>query len=51
MQGDVRDVSAVSSAVADCDIVVHFAAESHVDRSIADAQPFITYAWSTSGLS
>jgi dTDP-glucose 4,6-dehydratase len=32
---------AVSDAVRGCDAVVHFAAESHVDRSIEDASPFV----------
>ena len=31
----------VERAVSGCDAVVHFAAESHVDRSIHDAQPFL----------
>ena len=37
---DVCD-PAVSEIVAGCDAVVHFAAESHVDRSIEDASPFV----------
>jgi hypothetical protein len=41
-QGDVRDAGAVAAVVGRCDVVVHLAAETHVDRSIADAQPFIT---------
>jgi dTDP-glucose 4,6-dehydratase len=32
---------AVREVVAGCDAVVHFAAESHVDRSIEDASPFV----------
>lgn len=32
---------AVADVVKDCDAVVHFAAESHVDRSIEDASPFM----------
>jgi len=31
----------VSEVLTDCDAVVHFAAESHVDRSIEDATPFV----------
>ncbi len=31
----------VADAVKGCDAVVHFAAESHVDRSIEDATPFV----------
>lgn len=32
---------AVSDVLKGCDAVVHFAAESHVDRSIEDASPFV----------
>ena len=32
---------AVLDACADCDAVIHFAAESHVDRSIEDAAAFV----------
>jgi dTDP-glucose 4,6-dehydratase len=35
IKGDICDVVSVDSAMAGCDAVVHFAAESHVDRSIA----------------
>jgi dTDP-glucose 4,6-dehydratase len=34
VRGDVCDLSAVEKAMRGCDAVVHFAAESHVDRSI-----------------
>jgi dTDP-glucose 4,6-dehydratase len=34
IRGDICDISAVESAMSGCDAVVHFAAESHVDRSI-----------------
>src|SRR6266571_9481638 len=34
VQGDVRDLEAVTHALQDTDCVVHMAAESHVDRSI-----------------
>ncbi len=40
--GDVRDPKAVAEAMEGCDAVVHFAAESHVDRSIARADDFVT---------
>jgi dTDP-glucose 4,6-dehydratase len=33
-KGDVCDEATVESAMADCEGIVHFAAESHVDRSI-----------------
>jgi dTDP-glucose 4,6-dehydratase len=38
---DIRDYSAMSAAVKGKDIVYHFAAESHVDNSIANALPFM----------
>jgi dTDP-glucose 4,6-dehydratase len=34
IKGDICDPAAVAAAMAGCDTVVHFAAESHVDRSI-----------------
>lgn len=34
VKGDICDASAVEAAMTGCDAVVHFAAESHVDRSI-----------------
>ena len=40
MQLDVCD-PAVTEALKGCDAVVHFAAESHVDRSIEDGTPFV----------
>ncbi|MEU4679346.1 dTDP-glucose 4,6-dehydratase [Micromonospora sp. NPDC023737] len=40
--GDVCDGPLVDAVVAEHDVVVHFAAESHVDRSIAGAAPFVT---------
>lgn len=42
IQGDICLASDVIPAMKGIDIVVHFAAESHVDRSILDAMPFIT---------
>jgi dTDP-glucose 4,6-dehydratase len=41
VRGDVADRAAVESAVRGVDSVVHFAAESHVDRSIHDSSPFV----------
>lgn len=41
VKGDVCDDAQVAGLVAECDAVVHFAAESHVDRSILDSRPFI----------
>ncbi|NUS11782.1 MAG: dTDP-glucose 4,6-dehydratase [Streptomyces sp.] len=42
VHGDIRDRSVVDDVMAGQDAVVHFAAESHVDRSITDASPFVT---------
>ena len=39
--GDIRDAEAVDPLVAQADHVVHFAAESHVDRSIGGAADFV----------
>ncbi|HEY6867642.1 MAG TPA: dTDP-glucose 4,6-dehydratase [Candidatus Eisenbacteria bacterium] len=39
--GDIRDPAAVAKAMAGCDLVVNFAAESHVDRSIEQPGEFI----------
>jgi len=42
VRGDVCDAKAVSEAMPDkVDAVVHFAAESHVDRSILSAEEFV----------
>ncbi len=42
VRGDVADPHAVEEAIAGpVDAVVHFAAESHVDRSIEEAAPFV----------
>ncbi|OKJ20137.1 dTDP-glucose 4,6-dehydratase [Streptomyces sp. CB00316] len=41
LRGDVCDGEAVREALRDCSVVVHFAAESHVDRSVADAEAFV----------
>jgi dTDP-glucose 4,6-dehydratase len=40
--GDICDAALVDEAMAGHDLVVHFAAESHVDRSIAQASAFVT---------
>jgi dTDP-glucose 4,6-dehydratase len=42
IKGDIRDAELVASVMADIDIVVHFAAESHVDRSISNPNEFIS---------
>jgi len=41
VQGDICDRAAVAAAMDDHDAVVHFAAESHVDRSIVDPDTFV----------
>jgi dTDP-glucose 4,6-dehydratase len=41
VRGDILDAATVEEAMANCDAVVHFAAESHVDRSIYDPAPVI----------
>jgi dTDP-glucose 4,6-dehydratase len=43
VQGDIRDVDLIESLLRaeDIDTIVHFAAESHVDRSIAGPDAFI----------
>ena len=41
VRGDVRDTELVDRLVADHDAVAHFAAESHVDRSIDGPAPFL----------
>ena len=40
--GDICDAPAVAAALPEnCDAIVHFAAESHVDRSILSAEEFV----------
>ncbi len=41
VEGDICDAVLVDSLFADADAVVHFAAESHNDNSIADPAPFL----------
>ncbi len=41
IKGDICDREIVKIAMTDCDSVVHFAAESHVDRSISEPEAFI----------
>ncbi len=42
IKGDIRDGDAVRRALEGCEAVVHFAAESHVDRSIYEPAPIIS---------
>ena len=41
VQGDICDAKLVNDLVKDVDLIVHFAAESHVDRSIVNSADFI----------
>lgn len=41
VQGDICDSKLVNGLVEGVDLIVHFAAETHVDRSIADSADFI----------
>src|ERR1700684_4214122 len=41
VQGDITDADLVSQLVAESDAVVHFAAETHVDNSLADPASFV----------
>jgi dTDP-glucose 4,6-dehydratase len=41
IHGDICDRETVKRAMTGVDVVVHFAAESHVDRSIVDASAFV----------
>lgn len=41
VHGDICNKEVVKEAMKGCDVVVHFAAESHVDRSISDPSDFI----------
>jgi dTDP-glucose 4,6-dehydratase len=41
VKGDIRDVRLLSEIVGGHDVIVHFAAESHVDRSIVGPAPFL----------
>src|SRR5512145_35944 len=42
VKGDVADANVAAGLVRAAEVVVHFAAETHVDRSIHDAGAFIT---------
>ena len=41
VKGDIGDSEAVKNVMKDCDMVVNFAAETHVDRSIEDPGVFV----------
>ena len=42
VRGDIRDAALVGELMGEVDAVVHFAAESHVDRSITDPGAFVS---------
>ena len=42
VKGDIRDATQIDGALPNHDVVVHFAAESHVDRSIESSSIFVT---------
>jgi dTDP-glucose 4,6-dehydratase len=41
IKGDICDPATIDQAVNDCDAVVHYAAETHVDNSVHDPWPFV----------
>ena len=41
VQGDIADGAALEAALSDCEAVVNFAAETHVDRSILEPDAFV----------
>lgn len=41
IKGDIRDKEVVDALVKETDVIVHFAAESHVDRSILGPEAFV----------
>ncbi|HLD24535.1 MAG TPA: dTDP-glucose 4,6-dehydratase [Patescibacteria group bacterium] len=41
VQGDICDPKAIEKVLGGVETIVHFAAESHVDRSILEAAPFV----------
>lgn len=41
VQGDINDINLVSALVAETDLLINFAAETHVDRSISDSSIFV----------
>ena len=41
VEGDVADAALVANLVSEADVVVHFAAETHVDNALEDPEPFL----------
>jgi dTDP-glucose 4,6-dehydratase len=42
VEGDIRDTTKVLELLENCDVVINFAAESHVDRSINNSSEFVS---------
>lgn len=42
VKGDIADGKLVDQLASESDVIVNFAAETHVDRSIEDSKPFLT---------
>ena len=40
IKGNITDYNLMTKLITNCDVIINFAAESHVDRSIYDARPF-----------
>lgn len=41
VQGDICDIDIVQKSIKRCDVIINFAAESHVDRSIQSSSEFV----------
>ncbi len=41
VKGNITDKKLMETLISECDYVINFAAESHVDRSILDSTPFL----------
>ncbi|MCI0679615.1 MAG: dTDP-glucose 4,6-dehydratase [Actinobacteria bacterium] len=50
IRGDVRDPSLVDRVVPGHEVIIHFAAESHVDRSITSPAPFLSSNFDGTGV-
>ncbi|MFW9972925.1 MAG: dTDP-glucose 4,6-dehydratase [Candidatus Odinarchaeota archaeon] len=42
VHGDIRNRKDVEKSIKNCNKIIHFAAETHVDRSISDPTPFLS---------
>ena len=41
VKGSITNKNLMTKLISDCDVIINFAAESHVDRSISNPKPFI----------